>query len=340
MTTKTERLERIAALLAVALPLLLAACEGDEGPAGPAGDMGEPGEPGEPGAPGACAADEILLAGGSFFPEGVALAGDGTLYIGSVATGQVVAHAPCGESPEPLAAVAPASAVGMVVDEDQGVLWVCASDASGAAGSDIVGFDVASGAELARHAFPDGGFCNDLALDGAGNLYATDSFLARVLVVKAADLMTDGEAAVWLSDERFEVEPGVFGLNGIAVNGAGDVYLSNYATGDLYRVGIGGAGEPTGLTTLAIDDPLAGPDGLELVDDATLLVVEGFTGELSLVALDGDEGTVELVANRLDAPTTVALDGDSAWVAEGQLDDLLGGTQPDLPFRVVRVPLP
>ena len=333
-------LTRTAHSIALALPLLLAACEGDEGPAGPAGDMGEPGEPGEPGQPGTCGAHEILLAGSSFFPEGLALGSDGTLYIGSVATGQVVARAPCDPSPEPFAAVAPASAVGMVVDEDREVLWVCASDATGAAGSDIVGFDLAGGAEVARHAFPDGGFCNDLALDGDGNLYATDSFLARVLVVEAADLMDGGEAAVWLADERFEVDPGVFGLNGIAVNGAGDLYLSNYASGDLYRVGISASGEPTGLTTLEIDDPLAGPDGIELIDDATLLVVEGFTAELSIVALDGDGGSVSLVSNRLDAPTTAAIDGGTAWVAEGQLDDLLGGTQPELPFRVVQVPLP
>ena len=106
------------------------------------------------------------------------------------------------------------SAVGMVVDPEEGALWVCAANSSSGEDPEIVGVALADGAELARHPFAGGaGFCNDLVLDPDGNLYATDSFGDRLMVLAAADRMTDGsEATEWLSDTAFESDG--FGLNG------------------------------------------------------------------------------------------------------------------------------
>lgn len=46
--------------------------------------------------------------------------------------------------------------------------------------------------------------------------------------------------------------------------------------------------------------------------------------------------------NDLDGPTAADVDGDDAWVAEGQFSHLFGGdtTAPDLPFNLRRVLLP
>ena len=316
-----------------------AACDGERGPAGEEGDPGAPGEMGVPGEPGTCGAVELLVPGATAFPEGIAAAADGTIYVGSLTSGEVLAYQECDAAPSRFADVGDISAVGMAVDPDRDALWICAADSSTGEGPAIVGFALADGAELARHPFTDGaGFCNDLALDGQGNLYATDSFGDRLVVVAAADLLTDGsEAAEWLTDPAFGSEG--FGLNGIAVDSTDTVFFSKFDTGELFQVAIDAEGAPSGLTEIAVAPPLMGPDGLEVLEDGTLLVVEGFASRLSAVALDGDAGESVVISNRLDQPTTAAVAGDSAWVVEGQVSDLIGGTQPEVPFRVVRVPL-
>ncbi len=330
--------------LLLATVLLVAACDGDRGPAGEAGDpgaQGDPGamgDPGEQGTPGTYGASEILIPGATAFPEGIAAAADGTLYFGSLTSGVVWTYAECDVFPSAFADVGDVSAVGMVVDEANEVLWVCAANSQNGEDPEIVGFALADGGEVARHPFEDNaGFCNDLIQDADGNLYATDSFGDRLVKLAAADLMTDAsEAATWLTDGAFASDG--FGLNGIAADSAGALYFSKFDTGEIFRVDIDGA-EPANLTELAVDPAVSGPDGLEVLDDSTLLVVEGFVNQLSTIALDADTGATTVISNRLDGPTTVAIDGDSAWVVEGQVGDLIGGTQPDVPFRVVRMPL-
>lgn len=318
--------------LAVSMGLWLAACVGEDGRAGPMG---------EPGAMGACLVTEILLAGPGLYPEGIAVAADGSLYVGSVVTGEIARLAPCEGLPTPFADVGDLSAIGMTSDEENGALWVCATDRSGASGPAIIGFSLEDGSEMARHRFPDdAGFCNDVVLDSRGNLYATDSLGACIVRVEAAELLTAEDAVDWLTDERFVVGPGQIGLNGIAVDSADTLYVPNSVTNELYRVDISDSGEPIGLITLDVTPALGRPDGVEVLDDSTLLVVESTADQVSLVSLDGDDGMGSVIANRLDAPTTAAIDGQSAWVVEGQIEDLVGETQPDLPFRITRIVLP
>lgn len=323
----------------IAAALAAAGCDGDRGPAGEPGEPGAMGDPGEAGAPGTCGASEILVPGASAFPEGVAAAADGTLYVGSLTSGEVFVHAPCDLFPTRFADVGEASAVGMVVDDANGALWVCAGDSTSGEDPAIVGFAVTDGGELARHPFAGGaGFCNDLILASTGDLYATDSFGDRLMVVVADDLLTDGsEASEWLSDPAFASSG--FGLNGIAVDSTDTLFVGKYDTGEIFRVGIDAGGAPAGLTEIAVSPPLDGPDGLEVLADGTLLVVEGFADQLSAVVLDGDAGESIVLSNRLDGPTTAAIVGDGAWVVEGQVADLIAGSQPDVPFRLVRVPL-
>src|SRR5262249_17257135 len=127
------------------------------------------------------------------------------------------------------------SAVGMLVHD--GALWACNSNSATGDIAEIVGFELGSGDELVRHAFPsDGdnpqgsGFCNDLTFDADGNLYATDSFgdaatnpddarRSRIIRVPADDLMNPDSAEVWLEHDDFEVAADAFGLNGIDADG-------------------------------------------------------------------------------------------------------------------------
>jgi hypothetical protein len=76
---------------------------------------------------------------------------------------------------------------------------------------------------------------------------------------------------------------------------------------------------------------------MRLIDEATLLVVEG-AGRLTKVALKGAAGTGASVVNRLDAPTSVVTVDGQNWITEGQLGVFLGQVAgpPSLPFAVRR----
>ena len=110
--------------------------------------------------------------------------------------------------------------------------------------------------------------------------------------------------------------------------------------GEIFEIPIetdGSAGEPVALTT-SVD--LEGGDGLKLVEGAILLVQQSTLTRVALA--DGAVTTLSPPELATEFLTTFALFGGAAWVVEGQLDRLLGfdPLPPELPFRVVRVPLP
>lgn len=87
---------------------------------------------------------------------------------------------------------------------------------------------------------------------------------------------------------------------------------------------------------------LSSPDGMRLLNQNTLVVVENIpgTGRLTRLALNvaGKTAAGTVLSNRLDSPTSLVKVGISYWVAEGQLDQLFGPMKPDLPFYVRRLP--
>jgi hypothetical protein len=80
---------------------------------------------------------------------------------------------------------------------------------------------------------------------------------------------------------------------------------------------------------------------MRLVDEHTLLVIEGQASRLSRVTINGDTATTTALASDLDQPTGVVVARGSAWVSEGQLGRLLAqpAQAPNLPFSVRRVAL-
>ncbi|MEM9490567.1 MAG: hypothetical protein AAGC55_15575 [Myxococcota bacterium] len=292
--------------------------------------------------------DGFDLPGDALFPEGIAVADDGTFYVGSLAEGSVI-RLQAGET-EPDVFVATGepgtrdigAAVGMIVDEDMQVLWVCdAGDMGmGLVPSVIVGFALADGSVAARHTLPDEiGLCNDLTLDGAGNLYASDSFNPRLIRVPAGLRMQDNSAEVWATRDDWAVAPGQFGLNGLDVVGS-VLYAGHTQNRAVYSVpieaGDGAAGE---IAEITLDSRPDGIDGMKVAGDGSLLLVDGFGDNISRVELDGSGGgTLSVIVPDLDGPTTFAFHGDSAWIVEGQLPHLFDPElgPPNLPFKVIR----
>ncbi|HYD32545.1 MAG TPA: hypothetical protein VEB64_17010 [Azospirillaceae bacterium] len=294
--------------------------------------------------PAPAAPDAIRLPDPQTFPEGIAALSDGTLLVGSAKRGAILRVPPGTIEARPFI---PAGAnglnwvTGLIVDEARDRLYACSSDPGvsdlkGTTGPAVVVFRASSGAALSRHPMVGDGFCNDMALAPNGDLLVTDSLNPRILRLSSAS----GELTDWLVSDAFKGEG--FNLNGIAFDGAGTLYVVKYNTGDLLRVAVDASGRPGAVTPVALPRPLNGPDGLERLVSGQLVVVEGGTGALTAISLDGDRAALRPLAGGMASPTTVAIHGSDAWVVEGQLDLLFDPKKinavPD-PFRLVRVPL-
>lgn len=282
--------------------------------------------------------DSLALPGDSYYPESLSAAPDGTLYVGSIAHGELWKFEPGADTP---VLVVPSSGTltniaGVLVDPAGSTAYLCSVDLGFARNSEVKVLDLASEAITATVTFPAFAFCNDLALDGAGNLYAADSF-GRVwrrdgaafeewhVSSHVAPVGTSGVAA--------------FGADGIVWDGEGALYVNNIGASTLVRVPIltnGSAGVPEPIT---LDQAIVLPDGMRMDGPDSLLLVEGGAGRLSRITIDGANGAVTHVATDLDGPTSLIRANDGLWVTEGQVGILFGLVEgePNLPFQIRRI---
>lgn len=381
------KLKRCVAALTIAM---IGACSGEDGERGPIGPQGEPGPRGKRGQQGQLGpAGEVgargdagpqgtqglagpaglqtatltrmgfSLPGTAVYPEGIAADAEGNLFVGSVAQGSIFRLSLVDNS-----VLMPFDTEGLLgvvgVYAGDGVLWACHSSPTGADVAEIVGFDIVTGDELVRHRFPSidatltgrTGFCNDLTIDDAGNLYVTDSFgdgatnprderQSRILRVAVEDLLNDDSAEVWLQHSAFVVPGDAFGVNGIDANGSSSIFTVVNAGGILYEIAIDEDGSPGKMTEIVPSEKLDGGDGLRLVDPDTLFVIQ--QSKLTRVDLANGNAVRVLTGPALQSEflTTFAVFAGTAWVVEGQLDHLIGmdPAPPLLPFRVLSVPL-
>lgn len=266
--------------------------------------------------------DLLALPGQAYFPESLHAADDGTLYVGSLASGQLVAFDPGATEPRTVieaGAHGVTGVTGVLVDDD--LLWLCSVDTTFQRPTEVRSFTLA-GEPVDTFPLAATQFCNDLAIDGSGRLYATDSFSGTI------QRLGDDGFETYVEDPRFVPDSmGAFGLDGIAFVGD-TLYVNKLDTGELFAVG---ADRSISQLELALE----GPDGMR-ADGDTLLVIEG-AGRLTRI--DPATLATTTLADDLDGPTGVAIARGSAWITEGQLGALFSGTDPQLPFAVRRIDL-
>ncbi|UXY14962.1 hypothetical protein N8I74_16820 [Chitiniphilus purpureus] len=295
-----------------------------------------------------------------WYPESVAAARDGTLYVGSWRQGAVVRIRPDGATRVlvPPGRGGLANTQGIAVDEARHTLWVCSGNLGlttvPATPSALKRYDLATGQAQASYPLPDDGYCNDLVVDGAGTVYLTDSYHPRVLRLRP----NDSAPAVWLErpalladSPRLEMNGKRFTFNGIALDGD-RLYLSAVAAVPwLWRIDIGQDGQAGPSTRLQMPRPLRNADALRMLGPGRLLVFESNAfgdrrneGVITELRLDGSQATLHTLVQGLDAPSSGTYARGRLWFIESKYDLLLRHAQnptaiPDqVPFTVQSIP--
>jgi sugar lactone lactonase YvrE len=264
-----------------------------------------------------------------------------------------------GAAPKPEVLVKPganglANGQGVLVDAKHQALWVC----SGNSGfttvpqtpSALKRYDLATGAPRASYAMPDDGYCNDIAQDAAGNLYVTDSFHPRVL------RLAPGAAAltVWKEDPAL-AGPGPYkGLNGIAIDGGRNVYVSLVAAASyLLRIDLGTGGQAGEVTRIEAPRAMKNVDAIRAWKPGRLVLFESnafgegpYGGQVTVARIDGAKLGLQTVVTGLNDPSSGAVLGDRVYFIESKYSlltkrkDSDGAVPTGVPFDIQSRALP
>jgi len=293
-----------------------------------------------------------------WYPESVAIGPDGAFYVGSWRQGAVARLKP-GAAPRAEVLVKPgasglANGQGVLVDAKHQALWVC----SGNSGfttvpqtpSALKRYDLATGAPRASYAMPDDGYCNDIAQDAAGNLYVTDSFHPRVL------RLAPGAAAltVWKEDPALAGQGPYKGLNGIAIDGGRNVYVSLVAAASyLLRIDLGTGGQAGEVTRIEAPRAMKNVDAIRAWKPGRLVLFESnafgdgpYGGQVTVARIDGAKLGLRTVVTGLNDPSSGAVRGDRVYFIESKYSlltkrkDSDGAVPTGVPFDIQSHALP
>ncbi len=189
----------------------------------------------------------------------------------------------------------------------------------------VLAIDLTSGDVVEEWMLAAGTIGNALDVDGDGNIYISDVAGSRTLKITRAT----GEVSVWVQ--------GVPG-GGCVYDDAGNIYVHS---NDLVKIPInadGSAGQPDTLSLTGV--ALSQGDGLAFAGNNTFYTTIDGTS-VGKIVIDGNGGgTVETILPASEGlgltSITVMTAGFKSYLLgnDGQLFGLLGGGQPNLPFKV------
>ena len=199
---------------------------------------------------------EIRIPVDRAFPESITSAADGTIYIGSMAQGQIFRVPPGGATAEPWIKQGSndlISVVGVLADDRSGTLWACSSDMTSMgvsfpnspAQTALKTFDLKTGAPKGSYPFPGGkGFCNDIAIASDGAAYVTDTINPRILRLERGGAQLE----TWVENPVFGTTGG--NLDGIAFGTDNNLYVNTFEGAKLFRVNVGAGNSAGDITEL------------------------------------------------------------------------------------------
>jgi sugar lactone lactonase YvrE len=277
------------------------------------------------------------LPGEDVFAEGVAVAGD-TYYVTGFGSGKIYR----GDLDEPEA--------GVFIDaaepfEGLGGIKVAGEHLIAAGGFGVWLFDRQTGALVATWSGVPGAHTNDVAIAPNGDAYITDSEIAVLYRIPAAELRHPSAAEQdlpvfleWPDPPYSDYVPGFIEANGIVATPDGKfVLVVHYSDGLLFRVRL--SDKQVRTVNLGGYRLIAG-DGMVITDDRVLYVVRPFGSLVAKLRLDSRYGRGRLLSETTDptfhGPTTAAIAGDRLLVVNSQFS----GSPPAPPWTVSSIPLP
>ncbi len=275
------------------------------------------------------------------YPESVTSSANGTVYVGSM-RGNVYRALPGDSVAEAWIRANDDNGIltvfGVLADDASNTLWLCSvpnffGPERSQGVSSLMAFDLARGAMKGSYPFPPpASVCNDIAIDADGVAYATDTSNGRVF---ALDPGSD-------SLRLFVEDTTLVGVDGIAFSADGTLYVNNVRSNELLRIDRGTDGSAAGLTRLSVSHELDGPDSMRLIAGNRFLQAEGNNGRVSIVTIEGDEATLEVLSEEFLSTPGATPVGDIAYVIESNIRYLiepeLRGQNPGL-FMIYAVPM-
>ena len=276
----------------------------------------------------------INVPSAALYPEGLEYnAKTDEFILGSIRQGKVIAVSPSGKVRTLIKDKRLKSVVGIRVDEKRGRLLINSADfgvserskPSDKFSTVAVGiYDLATGepihyVNLADLRPNEKRFVNDLTVDDNGNAYVTDSLAAAIYKITP-----NGEASVFLSDERFRGKG--FNLNGIQYHKDGFLLVAKKSDGSLFKVPLD---RPSAFTEVNVT-PVVGTDGLVLAKNNELIAItnkaSGIESNTVFKLVSNDNWKSAQIKDNFKTgdvfPTTGIVKGDKIFVNYGRLNTL------------------
>jgi hypothetical protein len=174
-------------------------------------------------------------------------------------------------------------------------------------------------------------FANDIALDGAGNAYVTDSYSPIVYKVTP-----EGTASVLIENSRFIGEG--FGLNGIAFHRNNFLIVAKMDEGILFKVPLS---NPDNFSRIELDRTLPGADGIFWTITGDLVVIANEPTNAVFLVKSTDGWNSGRVAGEMQTgdvyATTGVVRGNANYVLYARLNRLFAGQLPVEEFSIRKV---
>ncbi len=285
---------------------------------------------------------DIRIMDTDVFPESITSTQAGRVYAGS--TKGIVYRA------EPGAAEAHAwirpdgrngilSILGVLADEPGNTFWLCSAPnffgpERPTGTTALKAFVLDSGAFKGSYDFPaPAGTCNDITIAADGSAYASDTGNGRLF------RLAPGAAAL----ELMGSDPALVGIDGLAFSASGTLYANNVRSQRLFRLELDRSGRLEAVKELRVSEPLGGPDALRLVTGNRFLQAESGAGRLSVLHIEGDSVSMQVLRDDLGSAPGATVVGNTAYVTKTSiqylLDPALRGQQAP-PAMLYAVPLP
>lgn len=305
----------------------------------------------------------INLKGESLFPEGILALPGGELLVGGFGDGSIqkIDRSKQVSYFSKPGANGMVIAVGMAYDQKRNQLWVANFNfktESGKPGSNLKLFELSSGKLLKTipEKFVEGVFFNEVALDGDGNVYVTNTFGPQIYTANAQS----NETSVFVENELLSnpAPDQPFDLNGLAITPNGRYLLASVmdrldaGDGRLVRINLQTKEvSPVTLTGNEAVKAFAGSDGMFFHKNRLYMVnVYAKAGAIVTASFNSDYSTAQLqlhpqVNQVYDRPTASAVLNGRLYTVNSQLNHIIDdgdgqlNTPPRLPFQVVSVPL-